>query len=109
MEWLRGAGSMALLAVSLTACSSSSSDGEEQEAQTLSGVTAISAGLLYNCALIQDGTVRCWGTDVSEKRRESRLRSWSADAVPRVTDAVAVSAGYTHACAALSDGSVKCW
>ena len=52
---LRAAGVMLLLAAT-PACSSG-----EREAPALSGVTAISTGFDSNCALINDGSVRCWG------------------------------------------------
>ena len=31
--------------------------------QGISGATAITAGNLLSCALLGDGTIRCWGSD----------------------------------------------
>jgi alpha-tubulin suppressor-like RCC1 family protein len=93
----------------MSACS-----GGEREAPALSGVTAISAGFDSDCALIKDGSVRCWGrnhngelgnTPTGEPLRDT----WAAVAVQRVADAVSVSVAQSYACAALSDGAVKCW
>jgi Regulator of chromosome condensation (RCC1) repeat len=105
MEWLRGVGCLALLAVALPACSAD----DDHERRALSGVTGISAGFDNDCALIEDGSVRCWGSNFHGELGETSTGSWSAVAVPRVADAVGVSVGWTHACAAFGNGSVKCW
>jgi alpha-tubulin suppressor-like RCC1 family protein len=99
MVRFRGVSLIVMLA--LPACGGDA--GGEPEAPVLAGVTAISAGFLSNCALLDDGTVSCWGWDFEDRN------SSSAVAVPRIADAVGVSVGDRHACAVLSDGSVECW
>jgi len=82
--------------------------------------TAVTAGYGHTCALLDDGTVKCWGSGV-----DGRLGSGNTvargdgpgemgDALPVVAlgtgrTATAVSAGGAHTCAVLDDGGVKCW
>jgi len=100
----RGEISIALLSVALTACGGN----VDTEAPALSGVSAIAAGAYDNCALLEDGGLRCWGAD-SGIAGESAAGSWRAVAVPGIPSAVSVSVGVTHACAVPPDGSVACW
>ena len=79
---------------------------------------AISAGAGHTCALLDDGSVRCWGYGAN-----GRLGTGSRDTVgddetpgsiPPVDlgpgrTATAVTAGEAHSCAVLDDGSVRCW
>jgi|SRR6478735_7333686 len=104
--WSKWGGSwlVALVAAGVSAC------GGEREDPALSGVTAITVGTETSCALIDDGSVRCWGFNFSGQfGTASPASAWSAVAVPHVADAMSVSVGVSHACAALADGSVKCW
>jgi alpha-tubulin suppressor-like RCC1 family protein len=72
---------------------------------------AISIGREHSCALIGDGTVRCWGWNAYGQLGDGTPGTYSASAVSAsgIVDAVSVSAGYGHSCAALSDGSARCW
>src|SRR3954468_15486680 len=81
--------------------------------QAVSGLTAvagIAAGGYHSCALLQDGTARCWG-------RNSRGQLGDGTSVPSstpvtvsgLTTAVALTAGLYHTCALLRDGTVQCW
>ncbi len=78
----------------------------------LSGVTAISAGLEFACALLSDGSVQCWGDNTyGELGNEGPTSPTSPVPVTGLTGATAISAGkfLESACALLSDGSVQCW
>ncbi len=67
-----------------------------------SPIVAVSAGLDETCAVLGDGTVRCWGA-------VAWGGSLTPAAVDGVTDAVAVSCGYGSSCALTKQGSVRCW
>ena len=81
----------------------------------LSGVTAISVGGSYSCALMSNGTVKCWGDAAygqlgngntnNQKTPVSVLASAGVD----LSGVSAISTGTWHACALMSDGTVKCW
>jgi alpha-tubulin suppressor-like RCC1 family protein len=76
----------------------------------LSNAVAISAGRDHACALIADGTVRCWGSNgVGELGNGTINSSYTPVAVSGISSATAVSAGYAHSCAILVEGSVRCW
>ncbi len=80
-----------------------------------SGRTAVAiiAGSYHTCAILDDGSVRCWGSNsdgqlgdgtTTDRNTPTTLSGW-----PSGRTAVAISAGYYHTCAILDDGSVRCW
>ena len=76
------------------------------------GTTAasITAGTYFECSLMSDGTVQCWGrNNVGQLGDGNTTNSHVPIAVSGLTGAVAVSAGQSHACALLNTGAVKCW
>ena len=82
--------------------------------------TAIAAGAIHTCALLNDGSVKCWGSnfhgqlglgDTSDRGDEPNEMG---DSLPAVNlgsgkTATAITAGYQHTCAVLNDSTVKCW
>ena len=81
---------------------------------------AISAAQDYTCALLDNASVKCWGSGFSGKLGQGSSANLGdgagemGDSLPAVAlgtgrTAVAVAAGGFHACALLDDGSVKCW
>ncbi len=81
---------------------------------------AITAGDLHTCALLNDGTVRCWGqgtngqlgygneNNVGHRRTNPPAVAGPVDLGPGRT-ATAISAGAAQTCAVLDDGNVRCW
>ena len=63
-----------------------------------------------SCALLADGTARCWGGN-SWGALGDRTRHDSGTPVPVVglRDAVSLTAGFFHTCATLRDTTVRCW
>jgi len=79
-------------------------------------VTQIASGFLHTCALLDDGTVRCWGGASSGQLGYGNGNSIgddetpaSAGPVPIGGSVVSIGAGWFHTCALLDDGGVKCW
>ncbi|MHB8512304.1 MAG: RCC1 domain-containing protein [Actinomycetota bacterium] len=74
----------------------------------LTDAIAIAADWSHTCALINDGTIRCWGFG-----QEGQLGNGSSDSsVPLemndISNAVAVAPGAGHTCALTFAGTVRC-
>ena len=74
---------------------------------------AITAGYHHTCAILDDGSVSCWGYNnkgqlgdgtTTERNTPTQTSSLGTDRT-----AVAIDAGGYHTCAILDDGSVSCW
>jgi hypothetical protein len=77
----------------------------------LEGVYSLALGGEHACALLEDGSVRCWG-----RNREGQLGNGGTTnaAAPVAVQglggrAVAIAGGFQHTCAVLESGSVRCW
>ena len=79
---------------------------------------AIHAGNEHTCALLDDGSVRCWGAGGFGRLGYGDARSIGDNEPPGSVGpvqlgtgrtATAISAGFEHTCARLDDGSVRCW
>jgi alpha-tubulin suppressor-like RCC1 family protein len=81
---------------------------------------AIGAGDDFNCAILDDGTVKCWGGNASgqlgqgDTTARGGAPSDMGDNLATVQlgtgrTAKVIAAGHSHACAILDDGSLKCW
>ena len=86
--------------------------------QSVVGMTGraigITAGYGQTCALIDDGTVNCWGSDSSgELGNGTTTPAPTATPTPQIvtglSGATAIAAGGSHSCARRVDGSVECW
>jgi hypothetical protein len=65
-------------------------------------------GNATSCALLADGTVRCWGDRVLGQANESRGSAEPLQ-VPGLTDIVDINCGLGNVCATDANGAVSCW
>lgn len=72
---------------------------------------AVEAGGGYTCALVRDGSVRCWGWNANgQLGNGSAVNSREpAEVAGLAGPAQSVSAGDQHTCALLRAGGVECW
>src|SRR4051794_16899558 len=80
--------------------------------------TAVSAGDFHTCAVLDDGSARCWGFGQNGRLGTGSQVSIGDDespaSVPPVNlgpghTAKAITAGGAHTCAILDDNTVRCW
>ena len=77
---------------------------------------AIAAGGSHTCALLDGGSIKCWGsgahgelgTDSTESLGDEPGEMASLAGI-RIGASVAIAAGRLYTCALLEDGTVKCW
>ncbi len=75
----------------------------------LSNATKLTAGATHFCAVLVDGSARCWGDNSSgQLGNNSFTDQQTAVAVNSLAGAQQISAGEFHTCAATSTG-LKCW
>ncbi|MBI9001108.1 hypothetical protein M0E87_11890 [Corynebacterium sp. CCM 9185] len=71
----------------------------------------VSAGFGHTCALINDGSVRCWGHNYYAELGDGTKNDSNTPVAVRNLrrPATSVVAGPTETCAIIGDGSVQCW
>ena len=93
-------------------------NGEESGFQPLpvkvSGIddaVDVTAGHWHTCALRENGSISCWGSDHDGQLGNGDDEDGSAVPVEvtGISNAVAVSAGGEHTCALRSTGEISCW
>ena len=78
----------------------------------LTGVAQVESGGLHTCAVLTNGTVRCWGFNTSGQLGNGVAGTTpvtTPTTVPGLSGVVRVSLGSQHTCALLADGTVRCW
>ena len=86
----------------------------------LTEVIQIASGNLTSCALIKDGSVKCWGSGINGQLGNDNAGVNYASAYPAhvvkehgsntpLTNVTQTTVGDHHACAIHSNGQVKCW
>lgn len=86
----------------------------------LSGIVQLSLGNRHSCALLADGTARCWGENARGQLGDGTTTSPRIHPVPvcrsgfgssceALSGIVAITSGDDFNCALLSSGEVRCW
>lgn len=74
-------------------------------------VASISAGQSHTCAVMADGTARCWGDNSFGKAGDGSgiSQRLTPVAVVGISSVQSIVAGGGHTCATLTSGGVRCW
>ncbi|MGO9833342.1 MAG: RCC1 domain-containing protein [Polyangiaceae bacterium] len=76
----------------------------------LSGVTAISVGSRYACAILSDRSVACWGSNEDGTLGNgTTTTAWAPVPVSNLANVSEIAAGSEHTCAQIADGGFACW
>ncbi len=70
---------------------------------------ALSSGSLHTCALLEQGSIACWGDNQLGQLGGNPSKRGAPVPVPLDGVATAVEAGAGHTCALMDDGSVRCF
>jgi alpha-tubulin suppressor-like RCC1 family protein len=80
------------------------------------GAVQLAAGESHTCALLGDGTIRCWGLNGSGQLGYANTTTIGDNETPASVSpvnvgesAVQISAGAAHTCAVLAGGTIRCW
>ncbi len=75
------------------------------------GVTEVGAGRYHTCAVLEDGSVWCWGDNQYGEGGDlvTKDNQKQPVLVPAVTGATQVGAGAWYNCALVAGGKVECW
>jgi alpha-tubulin suppressor-like RCC1 family protein len=77
------------------------------EVKNLAPATAVAVGDHVSCAIVENGSVRCWGDNANFRLGPAQYNETPVE-VPGLSD-VRQLAVAVHGCALLGDGSVRCW
>ncbi len=77
---------------------------------TLDNATDIAAGYQHSCAVLEGGSVYCWGSnEFGQLGDGTRADSRFPVAVQGLTGVTQVATGFDYSCAIVEQGAVKCW
>jgi alpha-tubulin suppressor-like RCC1 family protein len=118
--------SPSLTATGIAATSSSVTGTPKPSVRPGTGaVVALAVGGLHACALLDLGTVKCWGANYAGQLGDGTSTPGSfvqavlistpvsvvaaAGSATALSGVTAITAGYAHTCALITGGTVKCW
>lgn len=79
--------------------------------QTITNAISVTAGEGHTCALLNDGSVMCWGSNTNGQvgDNSNALLRPTPVAVDLDEPATMIAAGHSHTCALLESGIIMCW
>jgi alpha-tubulin suppressor-like RCC1 family protein len=93
------------------ASSGSGSGGAPVAPGPAAGAARLALGGWRSCAVLTDGTARCWGVNPNglSLAGEPRDESATPTTIPGLHDVVDLAVGQDHTCALVKGGAVWCW
>jgi alpha-tubulin suppressor-like RCC1 family protein len=83
----------------------------EGDPSDLPAAVSLDAGESHVCAVLTDGRLGCWGSDVDDQLGDPDTLDRANEPVVTgaIDTAILVAAGGSHTCARLVDGDLRCW
>ncbi|MBC7658088.1 MAG: hypothetical protein H7249_00115 [Chitinophagaceae bacterium] len=75
----------------------------------LGNVQYVRSGLHHSCAVMNDGTLKCWGENAYGQLGDGTRLARSSPVTVAIAPVADVALGDRHTCARLLSGSVNCW
>ena len=74
-------------------------------------LTQVSSGALHTCAILDDGSVKCWGDNSNGQLGDGSISESHTPVEVNMggSEVHSISAGSYHTCAIMVDRSVRCW
>ena len=73
-------------------------------------VIDVAAGYFNTCAVMSNGTARCWGNNLGgQNGYPGSETSLVPKEVPGLTNVKQITTAFAHTCALLEDGTARCW
>jgi alpha-tubulin suppressor-like RCC1 family protein len=73
-------------------------------------VKSVATGAHHSCAVLEDGSVQCWGSNQWGQASGAAIaKVLSPAAIASLSGVASVSLGQSHSCALTASGSVQCW
>lgn len=107
--WCRGGNSVGELGNGGGAGSSTPVQVQAAGGGALDGVVALAAGYAHTCAVLQSGTVACWGYNAYGQAGAAPGTNVLVATPTGLAGAAQIAAGNHHTCARLAGGGVECW
>ena len=85
---------------------------EPVKTHNITNAAQVSCGRDHTCAVMLDGTARCWGDNNDDRIGDGSSTTGNQEVpatVSGLNDAVQIAAGNQHSCAVRATGGVVCW